>query len=227
VWFTAHHGWVARLRGRFDEAMARGRAAVALARGTSDAWFAPAAAAFLGCTLLEAGDSGAAATVLREGLDGTSREGAEAYRLRCLAPLADATGDPDALAEAESLFAELDVPAGTAYLLGADIYLCLARAHLRCGAAGRARTVLAPLLSAAERLDWLPLSVAAGLLDTRARAALGDPGAEGARRQLAVLAERHGMARVLQARCNTAATRPSKLVPADNSGERERRHGSR
>jgi DNA-binding SARP family transcriptional activator/tetratricopeptide (TPR) repeat protein len=232
VWFVAHLGWVARLQGRVDDALTNGRMAVELAHHMGDAWFGPGACALLACTFLEVGDLAAAVPLLREGLDGASREGAEAYRLRCVAPLAEATGDPDVLREAESLLAAVEAPPEAAFVLGADIYMCLARAHLRQGDPERGRVVLAPLLAAAQRLDWIPVLVSAGLLDARARIALGDGSADAERERLIVLGERHGMTPllmtpVLQRRCNDRATPQPRLVPTPDRGERERRHGRR
>jgi tetratricopeptide (TPR) repeat protein len=227
VWFVAHCGWVARLQGRGSDAFRHGRAAVELARRIDDAWFGPGAFAILACMHLELGDMAAAVPLLREGLDGAGREGAEAYRLRCVAPLAEATGDPGVLAEAESLFAMVEAPPGAAYVLGADIYLCLARLHLRQRDPERARAVLAPLLAAAQRLNWIPVLVSAGLLDARARIALGDAAADAERERLIALGERHGIAPVLQARCDTRATPRPNLVPTPDRGERERHHGHR
>jgi hypothetical protein len=47
VWFVAHLGWLARLRGRFDLALMHGRAAAAQARRRSGAWFVRTADALL------------------------------------------------------------------------------------------------------------------------------------------------------------------------------------
>ena len=145
-------------------------------------------------------------------------EGAEAYRLRCLAPLAEATGDPAVLAEAERLLAAIETPPGGAFLLGADAYLCVARARLQSGDPGRARAVLAPLLAAARRLEWVPVLVTAGLVDSRAAAALADGDAVAAAEQARALAEQHGMTAALQVRCNTPATPRPTLAPAPPSG---------
>ena len=162
-WFLAHLGWLARLRGRFDLALTHGRAAAAQARLVPQAWFGPTADALLAGTMLDCGDADGAAAVLRDALDAAGPEGAEAYRLRCLAPLAEATGDPAVLAEAERLLDGIETPPGGAFLLGADAYLCVARARLQSGDPSRARAVLAPLLAAARRLEWIPVLVTAGL----------------------------------------------------------------
>jgi hypothetical protein len=92
--------------------------------------------------------------------------------------------------------------------------------------------VLAGLLAAAQRLDWIPVLVSAGLLDARARIALGDACADAERQRLIVLGERHGMTPVLmtpvlQPRCDDSATPQPRLVPTPDRGEGERHHGRR
>jgi DNA-binding SARP family transcriptional activator len=217
-WFVAHLGWLARLRGRFDLALAHGRAASAQARRFSLAWFGPTADALLAGTMLDCGDARGAAAVLRAALDAAGPDGSEAYRLRCLAPLAEATGDPAVLAEAERLLGGIETPPGSAFLLGADAYLCVARARLRSGDPGRARAVLAPLLAAARRLEWIPVLVTAGHVDARAAAARGDADAAAVAAQARALAERHGMATALQTHCNTPATPRPTVAPAPPTG---------
>jgi hypothetical protein len=81
----------------------------------------------------------------------------ESYRLRCLAPLAEATGDADIIGQADATLARLTAPDGSAWVLGADVYLCLARAWYRVGHPHRAEQVLAPLLAAARRIPWRPV----------------------------------------------------------------------
>ena len=217
-WFVAHLGWLARLQGRIDLALQHGRAAAAQARLVPQAWFGPTADALLAGTMLDCGDVDGAAAVLRDGLAAAGPQGAEAYRLRCLGPLAEVTGDPAVLAEAERLLDGIEAPPGSAFLLGADAYLGVARARLRSGDPGRARTVLAPLLVAARRLEWIPVLVTAGLADAHAAAALGDENAVAAAGRARALAEQHGMAAPLQARCNTPATPRPKVVPAPPTG---------
>jgi tetratricopeptide (TPR) repeat protein len=197
-WFIAHLGWLARLQGHLDVAAEHGRAAVELMRRVPPAWFGPAAEALLAATLLERGDSPGAVALLHEAIRHAGPGGAEAYRLRCLAPLAEATGDPAVLAEAAELLASIDAPDGSAFLLGSDAYLCVARSWLACGEPAEARAVLAPLLTAAWRLRWIPVLVTAGSVDARAAAALDDPAAAALADRVATLAQRHGMAGVLQ-----------------------------
>jgi DNA-binding SARP family transcriptional activator len=218
AWFVAHLGWLARLRGRLDLALAHGRAASAQARRFSLAWFGPTADALLAGTMLECDDAAGAAAVLRGALDAAAADSAEAYQLRCLAPLAEATGDPAVLADAERLLNGIEAPAGGAFLLGADAYLCVARTRLRSGDPGRARAVLAPLLAAARRLEWIPVLVTAGHVDARAAAALGDGDAAAVAAQARALAERHGMATALQTHCNTPATPRPIVAPAPPTG---------
>ena len=124
-------------------------------------------------------------------------EGAEAHLLRCLAPLAEATGDGAVLAEPDALLHRVDTPSGGAWLTGMDAYTAVARAWIARGEPGRAREVLRPLLAAAARTGWLPALAAGALEDGRAAARLG--AADEARAALGRardLAERHGMRRV-------------------------------
>src|SRR3954452_21873203 len=218
AWFVAHMGWVARLRGRLDLALTHGHAAVVQARRVPRAWFGPTADALLAATMLDCDDAPGAAALLRDALDSAGPEGAEAYRLRCLAPLAEATGEPAVLEEAETLLGGIETPPGSAFLLGADDYLCVARARLQSGDPSRARAVLAPLLAAARRLEWIPVLVAAGSVDACAAAALADGSAVAAAEQVRALAERHGMTATLQERCNTRATSRPKVAPAPPNG---------
>ena len=121
-------------------------------------------------------------------------DGAEAYLLRCLAPLAEATGSASVLAEADALLAGIDAPPGTAWLLGTDAYLAVARCWLRHGDPGRARAVLRPLLAAADRqrLDARPGGRRAGRRPGRERTRPGRAG-RAALARAAELAARHGM----------------------------------
>jgi hypothetical protein len=218
AWFVAHLGWLARLRGRLDLALTHGHAAVVQARRVPRAWFGPTADALLAATMLDCDDARGATALLRDALDAAGPEGAEAYRLRCLAPLAEATGDPALLAEAETLLDGIATPPGSAFLLGADTYLCVARARLHSHDPSRARAVLAPLLGAARRLEWIPMLVTAGSVDARAAAILTDGSAVAAAEQVRALAERHGMAATLQERCNTRATPQPKVASAPHNG---------
>ncbi|WP_344253746.1 ATP-binding protein, partial [Pseudonocardia hydrocarbonoxydans] len=119
AWFVAHRGWMARLRGDADGAVALGRRAVALTEGREHAWFVPAVAAMLGTTLLECGDRDGAVAVLGPAAERAAGSGAEAYRLRPLAALAQATGSAAHLREAATLLAGITAPPGAAWMLGA------------------------------------------------------------------------------------------------------------
>jgi hypothetical protein len=155
--FVAHAGWVHRLAGRVDAALREGRRAVELADRHRHTWWSTTAAALYAGTLLAAGDRTAAVTVLRPAVAVADVPGAEAYLLRCLAPLAEATGDPAVLARADALLAGIRVPEGSAWLLGADAYRCVAAAWRRAGDAARAEQVLAGLHAAARDAGWTPL----------------------------------------------------------------------
>jgi hypothetical protein len=75
------------------------------------------------------------------------------------------------LEEADDLIRGIECPADSAWLLGADAYLCTARAWLARGEAGHAADVLAPFLRAARRCGWKPLLEQAAPLVRRIPAA--------------------------------------------------------
>ena len=81
--------------------------------------------------------------------------GTEAYVLRSVAPLAEATGDPQLVERADALLRTVRTPPGGAWLGGGDCYLSVARALLSLGEPERARAALGPLLVArpGARLD--------------------------------------------------------------------------
>jgi len=205
--YVAHLGWLARLRGRDGEAVALGRRAVRLSETNDHPWGGALACATLGATLLAGGNRAEAIELFERGHATAGQDGAKAYRLHCLAPLAEATGSPDILAEASRLLAGATLPAGDAWVLGYEAYLSVARAWLTAGQPEQARAVLAPLLAAVERVPWLAALAAALVVDGRALAHLG----ERARARVtldrgAALARDHGLAHVL-AEARTATSR--------------------
>nr|BFE77605.1 hypothetical protein GCM10020093_002060 [Planobispora longispora] len=88
-WYVAHLGWIARLRGRHDDAVRYGRRSLDL---DAHAWWSAAALGMHATTLIEIGETREAAAILERGLEDHTLPDAQAYRLRCLAPLAEATG---------------------------------------------------------------------------------------------------------------------------------------
>ena len=153
-----------------------------LTRRVPQAWFGPTADALLATTLLELGDTAEAVALLHEARNQADREGAEAYRLRCLAPLAEATGDPPCSPRRTRCSPASTRRPGSACLLGADAYLCIARAWLQHDEPARARAVLLPLLAAARRLDVDPRPGTAGLVDAQAPRRWASPAAPSAAR---------------------------------------------
>ena len=199
AWYLAHQGWLARLRGRMDEALKLGRQAVELTEQHEHTWWQATACTMLGSTLLLAGDRAAAIGTFERGLAAAWQGGVEAYLLRSAAPLAAATGSPALLAEAAGLLEQASIPDGGAWVLGYEVYLSLAEAWLGHGEPDRARAVLAPLLAVAEREPWIPALAAALAADGRALARLDQR--EQAREELgraARLAGEHGLPHVLR-----------------------------
>ena len=154
--------------------MALGQRSLAMTEQLEHTWWKPAACAIFGVTLLQRGDQAGAVEVLERGLAVAEQAGVEAYLLRCAAPLADATGSPAVLARADRLLEQATIPAGGAWLLGEESYLCLARAWLEQGDAERARAILSPLLTVADRVPWTATLAATLALDGRALLRLGE-----------------------------------------------------
>jgi len=191
-WHLAIAGGIARLQGQLDDALAIGREA--LDASALHAWGKPVAGAELAITLLEAGARNEAIAVLEGALAIADQDGAEASRLRCLAPLAEATGSLDLLSQATTLLEGITAPPGHAWLTADGCYLAIARAWLSHGDPVRARAVLAPLLTAAARDPWVGPLAAASLID--AQAALAQDRQDEAApllRRAADLASRYGL----------------------------------
>jgi DNA-binding SARP family transcriptional activator/tetratricopeptide (TPR) repeat protein len=172
TWFVAHLGWVARLQGDLDEAVQHGRRAVELGGRAAHSWWSPTARAMLATSLLEVGEVHEARSLAGDAVAAAGPDAVAACRVRCLAPLAEAEariaaeGDaPPSLREADRLLADVTAPPGSAWLLGADAYLCVARAWRTVGRPDRAHTVLTPLVAAAERHGWRTLVAAASSVD--------------------------------------------------------------
>jgi len=191
-WHLATVGGIARLQGRLDDALAIGREA--LDASALHAWVPPVAGAELGITLLEAGATDEAIALLEHTLSAIGKDAAEGSRLRCLAPLAEATGSHDVLAQATALLESITAPPGHAWLTADGCYLAIARAWLAHGDPARARAVLAPLLTAAARVPWVAPLAAASLIDGQAALAQDRPSEAAPRlRRAAELASRHGL----------------------------------
>jgi len=168
AWYTAHLGWLARLRGRDGEAVDLGRRALELTEQHEHTWWQATACVMLGDTILLAGDRAGAISLFERGLAAARESGMEAYLLRCTAPLAAATGSAAVLAEAARLLEDASIPRGGAWMLGYESYLSLAEAWLAHGEPERARAVLAPLLAVADRERWTAALAAALTADGRA-----------------------------------------------------------
>jgi DNA-binding SARP family transcriptional activator len=151
-YFRSQRAWLARLSGDLDTALEDGRLAVAQASPTAHPWWYAAAAGVQATTLLELGRPDEAASLAFGGLAVLSPESGAAYRLRCLAPLAAATGE--GLAETDRLLGGVSAPAGRAWLLGADVYESVSAAWVAAGEPERAAAAVAPLLDVTGGGTW-------------------------------------------------------------------------
>ncbi|MCW2635370.1 MAG: transcriptional regulator, putative ATPase, winged helix family [Blastococcus sp.] len=158
AFFLAHRGWVHRLAGRLDDARTEGRRAVDLGARHGHTWWSTTAASLYAGTLLACGEPAAAEAVLRPAERVADVPGAEAYLLRCLGPLAEATGDPEVLRRADALLGSIRVPEGCAWLLGADAYLGVARAWRGAGRPDSADRILSGFRAAAVAAGWPALA---------------------------------------------------------------------
>ena len=199
AWYLAHQGWLARLRGRIEEAIRLGRQALERTKQHEVTWWQAAACTMLGDTVLLTGDRAWAIELFERGVAAARQAGVEAYLLRCAAPLAAATGSRAALGEAAGLLEQASIPDGGAWMLGYEAYLSLAEAWLAQDEPERARAVLAPLLVVADREPWTAPLAAALVADGRALVRLGR--SKQARAELdraARLAGEHGLPHVLR-----------------------------
>ena len=150
--FRAQRGWLARWAGDLDAAMDDGRRSVADTSPADHPWWYATAVGTYATTLLGVGRRDEAAELCVAGLGALGDEAGAAYRLRCLAPLAAASGE--GLAEADTLLAGVQAPPGRAWVSGADAYLGVASAWQAAGEPARASAALAPLLAATGPRHW-------------------------------------------------------------------------
>jgi len=196
TWFEAHLGWLLRLQGQHDAAVAAGRSAAVAPVGTGHPWWRSTACLLLAGSLVEVGAQDEAADLLAEGLAAARQDGSPAYVLGCLALLADVTGDAEALAAADSMLRAVRAPAGQVWMLGSESYLAVARAWLAAGEPARSAEVLAPLVAAARSMGWRPVLAQTLLESALVAHAVADPAAPGMAAEALALAEGAGMPRV-------------------------------
>jgi DNA-binding SARP family transcriptional activator len=197
AWHIAIGGALARLQGHQVEALRRGREAVATGETEPHAWTIAVAAAELATTLLEAGERAEATILLERALTAGPEQETEAGRLRCLAPLAEATGSAAVLTEATALLAGISAPPGQAWITADGCYLAIARAWLARSEPEQARSTLAPLMAAAAQTPWVAPLAAASLVDGLAAAAIGlRAEATDLLRRAAALSHRYGLPRI-------------------------------
>src|SRR5699024_4211751 len=94
--------------------------AVAQASPTAHPWWYATAAGVQATTLLALGRPDEAASLAAAGLAALAPQSGAAYRLRCLAPLAAATGE--GLEDADRMLDAVSAPPGRGWVLGADVY---------------------------------------------------------------------------------------------------------
>lgn len=180
----ALHAQLQRSRGRLDDALATAHAALALSAEVHGAdtgsWFHAWGNASVGTVLLELGASTAALDPLGRGLEAARQHGPRAMELCCSANLAWAcwlAGEHDRARElvetAQGLLGRITTPAGTAFLLGTDAYIAVARLRLALGEPEAAEEVLEPVLAAAEKTGWWEPIAQSALWLGQARRALG------------------------------------------------------
>jgi ATP/maltotriose-dependent transcriptional regulator MalT len=150
--FLAQRSWLARLSGDLSLSLEDGRRAVSATSALEHPWWYAAASGAHASALLDAGRPGEAAEVAAEGLRALGSEAGDAYRLRCLAPLAAATGE--GLDEADRLLGGIDFPQGRGWVAGADVYESVAAAWVAAGEPDRARSTVAPLLAVTGGGTW-------------------------------------------------------------------------
>ena len=150
--YRAHRGWLARLSGDLEAATDDGLRSVAETSPADHPWWYATAVGSYATTLLELGRRDEAAELCVAGLGALGHEAGAAYRLRCLAPLAAATGE--GLVEADRLLAGVQAPPGQAWVAGADVYDGVAAGWRAAGEPERARAALAPLLAATGPGNW-------------------------------------------------------------------------
>src|ERR1022692_2842590 len=197
--YVARLGWLPPFCGRDGEGVSLGRRALHLYQVNDHPWGGSFACAALGTPLLASGSRAEAIELLERGHASAEKDGAEAYLLHCLGPLAEATRSPAVLAEADQLLAGVRLPAGDAWVLGYEAYLSVARAWLTAGQPERARAVLAPLLGAVQRVPWVAALAAALVVNGEALARLGELAqARAALDRATALAGRYGLAHVLR-----------------------------
>jgi len=162
------------------------------------AWWVPLAASVLGTTLLQIGQRAEAVAQFEHGCRLADQEGAQAYLLRCLAPLAAASGSSALLAEADAMLgASVNDAPRLAWLTVDSTYINVAPRLAGAARAGAGAAILAPMLAAARRVPWVAPLAEGSLVDGLAARALGNTAeAHDLLRTAAELGGRHQLAYV-------------------------------
>jgi tetratricopeptide (TPR) repeat protein len=212
---ASYLGWIARVRGDHPAALTQGRGAVENAEAEGHPWWMAFARAMLAETLLELRAHAEAVGILEHGLAAGERDGADAWILHCLGPLALGRwhmGDPEAALaaarRAESIVRESTAPAGLTPLYGGHAILDVAEMRLLRGDLRLAEGLIDMIAKAAERAGWREFQGRAALLRGRA-SVLGDDrsGAREALRHAIGIADDIGWPRLAwEARAALSAT---------------------
>ena len=184
-------GWRAVSTSRWTRAAGRQE----LADRHRHAWWSTTAAALYAGTLLAAGDPARAAAVLPPAVRIADVPGAEAYLLRCLAPLAEATGDLAVLERADALLwgsARRRAQPGCSAPTPTSAWRAPRRR--RAGDADRADRAVAGLRDAAREVGWVRLAGQAGRLTADCKVAATGLGTVLVDRPPTMLARRPAMA---------------------------------
>jgi tetratricopeptide (TPR) repeat protein len=179
--YLATYCQIDRSRGRYEQALASGRQAVALARELGHLEWTAWSEIWLGSTLQDLYALREAAEHFERGLEAGERVGALNHAIPCAGHLAWVhwlSGDVErALSltdRAGYLLGRITTPPDTAFLQGAHGTVAVARVHLGHGAPARAAALLAPVLAAAEACNWQEVIAEASLVMGQCHAVLGD-----------------------------------------------------
>jgi DNA-binding SARP family transcriptional activator len=211
---TSYLCWIARASGDLGSALRHGRDAVADAEAQGHPWWIAFARAMLAETLLELRADADAIGLLEHAVAAAERDGADAWLLHSLGPLALArwrAGNPegalDAARRAESIVRESTAPPGLTFLHGGHAILDVAEMRVLRGDVRIALGLAEMVAGAAERAGWREFQGRAALVLGRARTVAGDPTSDDPLQRAAETGDAIGWPRLSwEARAGLAAT---------------------